>query len=164
MSIEFNNSLTEQTHTSCKKNINRLKSLIGILESIEKDSFLYYLMGIVYNKLESAEKGKQALIESVELNPFNWSAWLELASAIEKPTQLEEISEQLTESIASQCFKIQVLNDLQQSPELLIPIFDDLTNTIPNSKFTKIQKAILYHNSRGSICFYNRFRGIRAFI
>ncbi len=51
-------------------------------------------------------------------------------------------------SLASFCFKVQVLNDLHQHPDIVGPLIEDLMLSVPKSRFLQIHRAILYHNSR----------------
>jgi hypothetical protein len=44
---------------------------------------------------------------------------------------------------------IQIYNEFQASIETVLPVLEDLTNALPKNTFLQVQKAILYHNSRG---------------
>ena len=46
------------------------------------DSFCKYLYGVVLIKMQQTAKALTVLIESVHQYPYNWSAWLEIASCI----------------------------------------------------------------------------------
>jgi ABC-type dipeptide/oligopeptide/nickel transport system permease component len=46
------------------------------------DSYLLYLYGVVCKNLKLDIKAQSALIQSVLMNPWNWSAWLELQSFV----------------------------------------------------------------------------------
>lgn len=72
------------------------KELVGLQRIIEgwsadreaKDKYtssqgwLEYLYGIILIKGKSGEEGRKALIQSVKLCPYNWSAWLELSGTV----------------------------------------------------------------------------------
>ena len=50
-------------------------------ESLEAgDGFLMYLYGVVLREMDHAEDARAALIRSVNLYPWNWSAWVDLAA------------------------------------------------------------------------------------
>jgi anaphase-promoting complex subunit 8 len=73
-----------------------LKSLCVELDNIHnKDAFLLYLSGIVRIKLKRVSEGKEALIQSLIIYPYNWSAWLELGTTIDN---VEAVSMLLTNS------------------------------------------------------------------
>lgn len=79
------------------------KELIGLQRNLEgwfadrkangkhmyNQGWLEYLYGVVLIKGKSEEEGKKALIESVNLYPYNWSAWLELSGLL---NNVEDVS------------------------------------------------------------------------
>lgn len=48
----------------------------------EEDSWLLYLYGIVLRKQGNETKGREQLLRSVTIYPWNWGAWLELGHMI----------------------------------------------------------------------------------
>lgn len=46
------------------------------------DSYGLYLYGVVLKRLDLIEEARQALMESVRLEPLHWGAWLELVNLI----------------------------------------------------------------------------------
>lgn len=48
----------------------------------EEDGWLLYLYGVVLLKQKNTEEARGALVKSVCLYPYNWSAWLELGSTL----------------------------------------------------------------------------------
>lgn len=52
------------------------------VEWTEDDSWLLYLYGIMLGRLKNEEDSRSALIKSVCLYPYNWSAWQELGSTV----------------------------------------------------------------------------------
>ena len=92
-------------------------------------------------------KGKDALVQSLLSNPYNWSCWLALGEFCEKPADLINLANSFPSSFGLECWKIQVLNDLHASPETVLPILDAISQT-PQSRFLSIQRAVLYHNAR----------------
>ena len=55
----------------------------------EEDTYLLYLAGVVFNRMENAAKARHYLVKSIKRNPYVWSAWQELAKTIER---LEEVT------------------------------------------------------------------------
>nr|GFD56895.1 hypothetical protein [Tanacetum cinerariifolium] len=62
----------------------------GLQDFSNSDGWLDYLYGVILIKSKSERLAMQWLLRSVNLNPWNWSAWLELASLIEGPEQLDD--------------------------------------------------------------------------
>lgn len=48
----------------------------------EEDGWLLYLYGVVLLKQKNIEEARGALVKSLCLYPYNWSAWLELGSTL----------------------------------------------------------------------------------
>lgn len=48
----------------------------------EEDGWLLYLYGVVLLKQKNTEEARGALVKSLCLYPYNWSAWLELGSTL----------------------------------------------------------------------------------
>lgn len=68
-----------------------IQSILSTLEAVftekgsdigEDDAWLLYLYGIVLLKQKNDEEARASLIKSVNLYPYNWSAWLELGSTL----------------------------------------------------------------------------------
>jgi anaphase-promoting complex subunit 8 len=147
--LQSNQQFMDHMLTKSQKIPQELIQLSAELDLVpQKDGFLLFLQGVVNIKLKKMEQGKEALLQSVSLYPFNWSAWLELGSLLEKPESVNAILDQLKPSLPCFCFRIHVLNDMHQPPELIAPLIHDLMQTIPKNQFLQIQRAILYHNSR----------------
>jgi anaphase-promoting complex subunit 8 len=143
---QFLDHLSSKSQSCFPKELVQLSSELELLP--QKDGFLFYIQGVVNIKLNKLQEGKEALIQSVTLYPFNWSAWLELATLVDKIETLDAILDQLHPSLPSFCFRIQVMNDMHQSPDIVAPLIHDLLQTIPRNQFLYIHRAILYHNSR----------------
>jgi anaphase-promoting complex subunit 8 len=70
------------------------KEILGILASLEniqrewerdgqdEDPWLLYLYGIMLLKQKNEAEARRALCKSVNLYPYHWGAWLELASTL----------------------------------------------------------------------------------
>ncbi|ORZ40184.1 hypothetical protein BCR44DRAFT_1170238 [Catenaria anguillulae PL171] len=63
-------------------------------EVVSKDSWLQYLLGLLYVRLDQADNATSAFVRSVNLYTYNWSAWSELVklvSSLDKYLQLEPL-------------------------------------------------------------------------
>jgi anaphase-promoting complex subunit 8 len=131
------------------KTKDQMHEILQGLEDIhDKDPFLLYLYGVVCIELKMLPEGKKALIESIRAYPYNWSCWLALSEYCDKPITVLDLASQLSSSFISNCWKIQVLNDLHSSADMIHPILDQTAKICFHSKHLAIQRAILFHNSR----------------
>lgn len=67
-----------------------LKSILDELKctTVTYDAYLWYLRGLVSNGLGMYKDGMHAFIQSIILDSWNWSAWLELSNLV---SSLEEV-------------------------------------------------------------------------
>jgi anaphase-promoting complex subunit 8 len=113
----------------------------------DKDAFIYYLLGIICIRLKRDDDAKRHLCKSVEMYPYNRSAWLELSRLIDSLQSLREVISRVEAGFMTSCFRILVLNELNISSDDTHALLDDVYPMAP--KFTQLQRAILYHNTRG---------------
>lgn len=110
--------------------------------------WLDYLYGLMLMKTKSEALAKQWLLRSVNTNPYNWSAWLELSSLIGSAEELQQISEHLPRNIMTFFFHIYCSQELfLQTPE----VYNTLTQIhgiFPKSAFLQQQKALLHYHAR----------------
>jgi len=128
--------------------------------------WLEYLYGIVLAKGKNEDLAKQWLIRSVNIYPWNWGAWQELANLLgtveEVSTgvnalswttlmirQLHLITEQLPQNIMTFMFHVYINQELFQSTEQIHNELAHLLNIFPNSAFLKSQRALLFYHSKG---------------
>lgn len=121
----------------------------GGLEDLgNSQGWLDYLYGLMLVKTKSEALAKQWLLRSVNLNPYNWSAWLELVSLIGAFDDLIQISEHLPQNIVKVLFYVHCGQELyQQTPE----VYNGLTQMLsifPSSAFLLQQKALLHYHAR----------------
>lgn len=121
----------------------------GGLENLSNSQgWLDYLYGIILIKSKSELLAKQWLLRSVNINPYNWSAWLELASLIDSQDDLQQIGQHLPRSILSFFFHIHCSQELfLQEPD----VYNTLAQVqaiFPNSAHLQQQKALLLYHAR----------------
>ncbi|KAF2208608.1 hypothetical protein CERZMDRAFT_48953 [Cercospora zeae-maydis SCOH1-5] len=121
----------------------------GLQDLTNSDGWLDYLYGIILIKSKSERLAMQWLLRSVNLNPWNWSAWLELASLIETAEQLDDtFKASLPKNIMTFIFIIYCSQELFQQDQ---QVFDTLTRMLdifPRSAFLIQQKALLLYHMR----------------
>jgi anaphase-promoting complex subunit 8 len=120
----------------------------GLQDMSNSQGWLDYLYGLMLVKTRSEALARQWLLRSVNLNPYNWSAWLELGSLIGTFDELIQISEHLPQNIVKVLFYVHCGQELyQQTPE----VYNSLTQMLsifPSSAFLLQQKALLHYHAR----------------
>ncbi len=121
----------------------------GGLENLNNSQgWLDYLYGLMLMKSKTEMLAKQWLLRSVNLNPYNWSAWLELASLIGSQEELQTISEHLPQNIMTLLFYVHCSQELfLQTPEAYNTLAQ-LDSIFPNSAWLAQQRAQLHYHAR----------------
>ena len=138
------------------------KEVAGIMETLDEyfdargglqnmnnsQGWLDYLYGLMLIKSKSEPLAKRWLLRSVTLNPYNWSAWLELASLIGSHDDLCQISEQLPRHVIAFFFHIHCSQELYlQTPDALHRL-SQMQAIFPSSAFLAQQEALLHYHAR----------------
>ncbi|KAK0264752.1 Anaphase-promoting complex subunit 8 [Friedmanniomyces endolithicus] len=120
----------------------------GLQDITNSQGWLDYLYGIALLRTKSDASAKQWLLRSVNLQPYNWSAWLELASLVRSPEEMQQFSEHLPRNIMSLFFHIHCSQELfQQTPEVFNALAQ-MESIFPRSSFLQQQKAMLHYHGR----------------
>ena len=122
----------------------------GGLENLaNSEGWLDYLYGIILIKSRSERLAMQWLLRSVNLNPWNWSAWLELASLIEEVADLnDQFKSNLPKSVMSYIFIIHCNQELFQQDQTTFTLLEQMLSIFPRSAFLTQQKALLLYHAR----------------
>ncbi|KAK5737709.1 Anaphase-promoting complex subunit 8 [Elasticomyces elasticus] len=122
----------------------------GLQDLTNSQGWLDYLYGLclLRSSKSSDALAKQWLLRAVNLQPYNWSAWLDLASLVGSVEELGQLTPHLPKNIVTLMFHVHINQELfQQTPE----VFDTLTQLeviFPRSAWLMQQKATLYYHSR----------------
>lgn len=120
----------------------------GLQNTNNSQGWLDYLYGIILIKSKSEPLAKQWLLRSVNINPYNWSAWLELASLVESLEDLQQVSQYLPRNVTTFFFHIHCSQELfQQEPEVYNTLAQ-MQAIFPRSAFLQQQKALLLYHAR----------------
>ena len=120
----------------------------GIQDISNSQGYLDYLYGFLLLKTASPTLAKQWLLRSVNLNPYNWSAWLELASSLSSAEDLTQLSEHLPRNIMAFFFHIHASQELYlHTPEVLSTLSQMLA-IFPTSAFLLQNRALLAYHAR----------------
>lgn len=120
----------------------------GLEEKSNSQGWLDYLYGVTLMKSKSENLAKQWLLRSVNINPYNWAAWQELASSIGSLEELQQISEHLPRNIMTFMFHIYCSQELYQTTPEVYNTLTEIQKIFPRSAFLQQQKALLYYHSR----------------
>ncbi|KAF8253130.1 TPR-like protein, partial [Wilcoxina mikolae CBS 423.85] len=118
------------------------------LDWSEDDSFLLWLYGVVLLKQKNEEEAQGALIKSVNLYPYNWCAWQELAGTVGSLQDLNNILMSLPNSIMTNLFVLSTNQELYQTGDSIHSQLTDLLAFFPTSTWLKTQRALLYYHAR----------------
>lgn len=120
----------------------------GGLHDDQSQGWLEYLYGLILLRLKSETLAKQWLLRSVNNNPYNWSAWLELASTIGSKDEMTQISQHLPRNVVAFLFHIHCSQELYlQDPEVYNSLAQ-MQSIFPSSAFLAQQKALLHYHAR----------------
>lgn len=132
----------------------------GLQVLTNSQGWLDYLYGIILIKSKSEVLAKQWLLRSVNINPFNWSAWLELASLIESADELQQMGQHLPRNVMAFFFHIHCSQELfLQEPEVYNTIAQ-MQAIFPRSPFLQQQKALLLYHARDHSTAIDLFDGL----
>ncbi|AET39876.1 anaphase promoting complex subunit CDC23 Ecym_5092 [Eremothecium cymbalariae DBVPG len=120
-------------------------------------ALLYYLRGILEKKEGLASEAIKSLVKSLELYPYNWTCWCELATCITRTDEslllvkhLRDIfpldDEKDCNSLMLRFFKIFIFKDFGGDFDHFMDELDYLMSIFPNFSFLKSELALLnYH-------------------
>lgn len=138
----------------------RLSQIAGEADSYnsnpanQPNGLLYFLNGMICNKRKKPTLAQTYLVQSLELFPYNWSAWKELISCF---TAYDEVISFINETKANkphfashimfQFFEVVVLQEFYQQLPLLVDTLMSLIEIFPSFTFLKVQKFLIAYHS-----------------
>ncbi|EME81958.1 uncharacterized protein MYCFIDRAFT_165155, partial [Pseudocercospora fijiensis CIRAD86] len=120
----------------------------GLEETGNSQGWLDYLYGIILIKSKSEDLAKQWLLRSVNINPFNWSAWLELASLVENEEILHQLNQHVPRNIMSFFFTIHCKQELFVQDDDTYRMLAQMQEIFPHSPWLQQQKALLHYHAK----------------
>ncbi|KAK8865749.1 hypothetical protein IAR55_000896 [Kwoniella newhampshirensis] len=124
-----------------------LSPLIAELNN-ETDSYLIYLRGLCYMRLDRRPPAVKCLMDSVRLKPYNWSAWSQMAQMVYSADMFISMKEELPSSPMLTFFAISCMLDLHTATDLLMNMITELLQIFPGSVHLKAQRAMVYYHMR----------------
>jgi anaphase-promoting complex subunit 8 len=111
------------------------------------DGYGIYLYGVVLKELDQRENLQSIFQESVNMAPFLWSAWQELAATCTDRESLDTLN--LPSHWMSELFMAYACLHLQHTSESLQRYDDLIASWLPaDCTHVKSQKAMVYYNAR----------------
>ncbi|KAL8649728.1 MAG: hypothetical protein Q9210_004226 [Variospora velana] len=138
------------------------KELVGIGRTLEawfdtrraegkegrNQGWLEYLYGIVLAKGNSDTSAKQYLIKAININPWNWGAWLELKDLLNSLEALRAIYPLLPHNILTLLFNIDASQSLYLTSPEIHSSLTELLRIFPTSPFLLTQRALLHYHTK----------------
>ncbi|KAK5735343.1 Anaphase-promoting complex subunit 8 [Elasticomyces elasticus] len=122
----------------------------GLQDLSNSQGWLDYLYGLclLRSSKSSDALAKQWLLRAVNIQPYNWSAWLDLSSLINSVEDLQQLSPHLPKNIMTLLFHVHINQELfQQTPEVFNTL-SQLEVIFPRSAWLMQQKATLHYHAR----------------
>lgn len=120
----------------------------GMQDLTNSQGWLDYLYGLMLVKSKSEAQAKQWLLRSVNLNPYNWSAWLELGSLATSLEEFQQISEHLPQNIMTLLFYVYCSQELFQHTAEVNNTLAQMQAIFRSSAWLTQQRALLHYHSR----------------
>jgi anaphase-promoting complex subunit 8 len=109
------------------------------------DGFGLYLFGIVLKKLNLQDDARTVLAAAVTAYPWNWGAWLDLASLCHSPQDTTALA--VPDHWMKSFFTAHMHLELQSNHEALME-YSALENMFPSSQYIVSQMALARYNMR----------------
>ncbi|KAK4048976.1 Anaphase-promoting complex subunit 8 [Microbotryomycetes sp. JL221] len=88
------------------------------------------------------------LIKSVGIEPWNWSAWLRLASCVEGPDELDTVIKHLEDGVPFRLFFVHATLEIHAAGDNLHEVVVELEQTFPGSSMLQGLRALIHYHVR----------------
>ncbi|KAI9136627.1 hypothetical protein BKA69DRAFT_1103115 [Paraphysoderma sedebokerense] len=109
---------------------------------------MLFRLGIVLNKKRNQEGAVKYLVESIKLNPYNWSCWTELSSCIATTGMLLEFKKQLPETFMRDFWEATTRIELYSHFDIAHELLNGLSHLFPDNTFIQDQHALGHYHDR----------------
>ncbi|KAF2864588.1 TPR-like protein [Piedraia hortae CBS 480.64] len=120
----------------------------GLDNPTNSQGWLDYLCGIVFLRTKSDDVARTWLLRAVNLQPFNWSAWLELASLTDSAEKLVQVHNALRPSIMAVLWSIHCKIEIHHHNLETLKLINQSEIIFPKSAWLLQQKALLHYHAR----------------
>lgn len=119
--------------------------------NVNDDPFLLYIYGVALRHQKATEVAIKKLVASLEIFPYNWSAWQELLSCIPTLDKFHALKKSTpllqTSSTMAKLFEINAKQEFFQHDAGALDTIEELqTKSLPNFLFLNIQKALIHYH------------------
>ncbi|KAI4090286.1 MAG: hypothetical protein LQ344_004834 [Seirophora lacunosa] len=114
----------------------------------QNQGWLEYLYGIVLAKGNSDAAAKQYLVKAINVNPWNWGAWLELKDLLNSQEALRATYPLLPHNILTLLFNIDASQSLYLTSPEIHSSLTELLRIFPTSAFLLTQRALLHYHTK----------------
>lgn len=122
--------------------------LIESIKNNQNDGFLFYLYGVLCAKKNQKKKAIQLLVRSVKLYPYNWSAWLELASCLITQELITSVLPEIENNIMSRFFMAHLALEYQNNNENFENYIKPCMEIFDDSNYIRSQLALSNYHTR----------------
>ncbi|ORY54446.1 TPR-like protein [Neocallimastix californiae] len=140
--------LNDSTYYMNKEFLEIEDDLIESIKNNPNDGFLFYLYGLLCVKKNQKKKAVQLLIRSVKLYPYNWSAWLELASCLITQELITSVLSEIDDNIMSRFFMAHLALEYQNNNENFETYIKSCLEIFDDSNYIRSQYALTNYQSR----------------
>lgn len=109
------------------------------------DAHLWYMYGVVLQRLQIKDEASRALQKSLSMFPYNWGAWLELSRLCETRDAAENLD--IDSHWMKTLFTAHFLNEAD-APDHSHAIYERVLEFLPESLYVKTQLALSLYNMR----------------
>ncbi|KAK5162902.1 Anaphase-promoting complex subunit 8 [Saxophila tyrrhenica] len=109
--------------------------------------WLEYLYGLLLLKSKTERLATQWLVRSVNINFYNWSAWIELGSLVGSQEELQIICERLPQNVMTLLFYVNCCQELFLQTEGAYNTLSQMQAIFPKSAWLAQQSATLHYHA-----------------
>ncbi|KAG4085759.1 anaphase promoting complex subunit 8 [Neocallimastix lanati (nom. inval.)] len=140
--------LNDNTYYMNKEILEIEEDLIDSIKNNPNDGFLFYLYGVLCVKKNQKKKAIQLLTRSVKLYPYNWSAWLELASCLITQELITSVLSEIDDNIMSRFFMAHLALEYQNNNENFETYIKPCLEIFDDSNYIRSQYALSNYHAR----------------
>ncbi|KAI8818161.1 uncharacterized protein EV422DRAFT_538928 [Fimicolochytrium jonesii] len=130
------------------------------------DSFCLWLRGLVYRKVKRYDLAKEALVQAITLNPYNWNAWEEAAELVANPEELNTLLTELPDGYMRRFFVLHMVAQHGIGADLYSQASADLSVVFPNSSYLRLQDALAHYQQgkyRRALDYFEEYRELEPY-
>ncbi|KIJ40939.1 hypothetical protein M422DRAFT_60533 [Sphaerobolus stellatus SS14] len=126
------------------------QTLLKLIDDIGEtdDPFLLFLKGLLFHRVLRRAEALECLTRSINIYPWNWSAWLQLSACLEDQEEFAGIHKHLPAHVVTRIFSLRFMNELHSPGDAELKNVDALLRLFPGSLYLLTQKALVHYHQR----------------